>query len=319
MVVDTELLPSAAAAASPVTPIADRCLYLLGRPTLKQWIRFAREEGKAPLATGAAVDRWNAARALIEARTRTEAGIADAPETIKLGPSYRPLLTQFLKDPLIRHGFNTLPTEVVLVPLDRLVVWQHHIDLSHVERLVATIGPGRSGEELFPICLPFEHPTPPVVWDAVSSKKFVFRSPSNDLRFLGTMSLEAANIQDHPPPGALVGVVGLAVGFGSNFLNAIQAEGRLILHNGSHRAYALRQLGYTHVPCIVQHVGSREELTLVASDQVRKHPEEHLTAPRPPILPDYFDPDLQATLEVHRRARQITVRFEVEEEFVPTP
>lgn len=301
----------------PVTSGGDRTIYLLGRPTLKQFLRFVREEGVDPPSSADALELWNAAYAHVRELEGTEGGIADAPAYERLGPEYHPLLRDFLRDPLIRHGFNTVPTEVALVPLDRLVVWQHHIDLGHVDRLVASIRPDLTPEELFRVCLPFEHPTPPVEWCRVSEKKFIFRSPSNDLRFLGPMELGAENILDHPPPGALVGVVGLAVGFGSNFLNAIRAEGRLILNNGSHRAYALRRLGYTHVPCIVQHARSREELTLVASSQVRKYPDEHLTARRPPMLPDYFDPALQLTLPVHRRARQVTIRFEVEEEFAP--
>jgi hypothetical protein len=107
------------------------------------------------------------------------------------------------------------------------------------------------------------------------------------------------------------------VGFGSNFLNAVSAEGRLILTNGSHRAYALRHLGVTHAPCIVQHAKNRDELELVASSQVRKDPDLYLKVPRPSMLPDYFHPELQITLPVHQRTRQVTVRFEVDEEFVP--
>lgn len=301
----------------PETPAIDRSLYLLGRPTLRQFLRFVRDEGVDPPSRAEALELWNGAYARIQARERTERGIADAPPYERLGPDYHPLLREFLRDPLVRHGFNTVPTEVALVPLDRLVVWQHHIDLSHVERLAATLRADLSDEELFRVCLPFDHPAPPVGWCQAGAKKFVFRSPSNDLRFLGPMELDPGNIVRHAPPGALVGVVGLAVGFGSNFLNAIKVEGRLLLNNGSHRAYALRRAGYSHVPCIIQHARSREELTLVGSTQVRKYPDEHLTALRPPMLPDYFDPELQLTLEVHRRARQVTIRFEVEEESVP--
>src|SRR5216117_4617056 len=98
-------------------------------------------------------------------------------------------------------------------------------------------------------------------------------SPSNDLRFLGTMPMESNHIKDYAPPGNLVGVVGIAVGFGSNFLNAVCAENRIILNNGSHRAYALRDMGFTHVPCVVQHVSTRDELDLVAPAPVRRDPD----------------------------------------------
>jgi hypothetical protein len=47
-------------------------------------------------------------------------------------------------------------------------------------------------------------------------------------------------------------VVAIAVGYGANFLAAAHVEGRLILWNGSHRAYALRAAGHTHVPCLIK-------------------------------------------------------------------
>ena len=142
-------------------------------------------------------------------------------------------------------------------------------------------------------------------------------SPSNDLRYLGVMPLEGRQIQNAPPPGDLVGVVGLAVGFGSNFLNAFYADRRLVLNNGSHRAYALRRLGITHVPCIVQHVSTRSQLDVVAATAVQRNPDFYLQRARPPMLPDYFDARLHMVMPVHRRVRQVTLRFEIEEEYVP--
>jgi hypothetical protein len=151
----------------------------------------------------------------------------------------------------------------------------------------------------------------------VDEGKYVFQSPSNDLRFLGPRGLDPEDVTDQGSHGGMVGMVGLEIGFGSNFLNAVHAEGRLILTNGSHRAYALRKLGVTHVPCIIQHAATRDELELVASSPVRKDPDAYLKAPRPSMLPDYFHPELQMTLAVHQRLRQVTVRFQVEEDFVP--
>ncbi len=106
------------------------------------------------------------------------------------------------------------------------------------------------------------------------------------------------------------------VGFGSNFLNAIQAEGRLVLNNGSHRAYALRDLGIMHAPCIVQHVSRREELE-VLNQQLHAEPDRYLKAARPPMLKDYFDPLLRAVLQVPRRKRQVKVTFGIKVLDVP--
>jgi len=114
-----------------------------------------------------------------------------------------------------------------------------------------------------------------------------------------------------------VGVVGIAVGFSANFLNALYAEKRLILNNGSHRAYALRQLGVSHVPCIVQHVPSREALDVVGPAALRRDPDGYLRQPRPPMLKDYFDTRVHTVLPVRRRTHQVTIRVKVEASSLP--
>jgi len=294
-------------------------LYLIGRPTLKQFLRFARNHAVDPPDEGTLTDEWQAAHEFARTLEKEEAGAPDHPPITKLELNSRnePLLREFLKDPLVRNGFNTVPTEVAFVELDRLVVYQHHIDLTYVRLLERELGPSPSEEQIFRTSLLHDHPQPPVKWSRVQRNRFVFMSPSNDMRFLGTMKLQAGNITDYPPPGNLAGVVGLAVGFGSNFLNAIYAENRLILNNGSHRAYALRKIGVTHVPCIVQHVSSREKLDVVAGSEVMDRPDYYLKHPRPSMLRDYFNPKLHKVMPVHRQLRQITVKFEVDTVDVP--
>jgi hypothetical protein len=323
--------PSVAAVASPVeapaapagrmssSPAvqADESLYLIGRPPIRHVLRFARTQGVNPPNEGSVIDAWRAAHAALRQIEKDEAGCADDPPITRLGPEYEPLLIQLLKDPLVRHGFNAVPTDVAMVELDRLVVYQKHIDITYARKVEERLGPAPTDTEVFRTCLPYDHPQPPVEWAPAGNDKFVFMSPSNDLRFLTAMQLKAGNITNYPPPGVLAGVLGLAVGFGSNFMNAIYSQKRLILNNGSHRAYALRKLGVTHVPCIIQHASSRHELQLVAPSQVRHDPDFYLRRSRPPMLKDYFNPRLRIVLPVKRTLRQVVVRFEVEEHYVP--
>jgi hypothetical protein len=295
---------------------AEQSLYLIGRPPLKQFLKFVRNYAVDPPGESALTDAWQAANAVVRQLEKQEAGVADDPPLGKLGPEYEPLLIEFLKDPLVHNGFNTVPTEVAIVELDRMVVYQEHIDVTHTGRVEQRLGAKPSPADVFRTCLPYDHPQPPVRWSRVSDGKFVFLSPSNDLRFLGPMGLQPGQLKEERGNN-LVGIVGLSVGFGSNFMNAIYAEKRLILHNGSHRAFALRQMGVTHVPCIVQHVASRDELEVVAPSSVRRDPDLYLKHVRPPMLKDYFNPQLRMVMPVHRRLSQVTVRFEVEEDFVP--
>src|SRR5712671_107553 len=190
---------------------ADENLYLNGRPTMKDFIRYVRNHAVHSPGEGTLVEEWQAANDVVRALEKDEAGCADhAPiNKIEVNSKYEPLLIEFLKDPLIRNGFNTVPTEVAMVELDRLVVYQKHIDLTFVRQLQNKLGPAPTEEEIFRTCLPYNHPSPPVKWTLVHQDKAIAVSPSNDLRFLGTMALEAENITDYPPPGTLAGVLGL--------------------------------------------------------------------------------------------------------------
>jgi len=309
--------PPTSDSASGGSPATDEYLYLTGRPRLKQLIKFVKAHAVAPPSDATLTDLWHTAHRVVQRLETEEAGIADDPPRERLGPESEPLLIEFLKDPLVRNGFNTVPTEVAMVELDRLVVYQKHIDLTFVRQLERELGPAPTDEQIFRACLLHNHSQPPAKWARVRQDAFVFMSPSNDLRFLGVQPLETGHLKTDPPHGRPVGIVGLTVGFGSNFLNAICAERRLILNNGSHRAYVLRKLGVTHVPCVIQHASSREEVDLVAAEQVRRDPDLCLKHPRPPMLKDYFTPELHMVFAAYRRLRHVTVRFQVEEYSVP--
>src|SRR6266404_5387741 len=214
--VESNITPAIARKSVELSPAdaADENLYLNGRPTMKDFIRYVRGHAVQPPGEGILVEEWQAANDVVRALEKDEAGCADHPPIIKIeiNSKYEPLLIEFLKDPLIRHGFNTVPTEVAMVELDRLVVYQKHIDLTFVRQLKNKLGPAPSDEEIFRTCLPYNHPQPPAKWSRVHHDTFVFVSPSNDVRYLKTMPLEAHHIEGYPHPGALVGVVGLAVG-----------------------------------------------------------------------------------------------------------
>jgi hypothetical protein len=173
----------------------DQTLYLIGRPTLKQYLRFVRSNVIDPPGDGFLTEEWERASNHARMLANDEAGYADNPPITPIDvQKYEPLLTEFLKDPLVQHGFNTLPSEVAVVELDRLVVYQHHIDLTYVQDLERMLGTGPSEERVFRACLLHDHPRPPVRWMKIRKDSVTFLSPSNDMRFLGTMKLRPDNI-----------------------------------------------------------------------------------------------------------------------------
>ena len=300
--------------------VVHECVYLTGRPPLSDFRHFMTvvAENGHRADEGPLIEEWRAAAAHIAELRRQEAGIADNPRIEPLPRRLEALRDRVLEDPIFRHAFPVVPTDIGLVELDQLVVWQKWVDRGHLDLLKQRLGPSPSDEDIFKMCLPFEHPKPPMKWMQTHKDSFVLVSPSNDLRFLDSVVLDPSQVVGRSPTGAEAAIIGLVVGFGSNFLNAVHAENRLVLVNGTHRAYSLRSMGVTHAPCIIQHVSTRDELQAAATSDLKANPDLYLRHPRPSMFRDYFNPKLSKIVPVLRRLRQVTVKFTVDASDFPS-
>lgn len=299
--------------------LVDEHVFLIGRPPLDQYLGFITvqtvDASTADLRS--LTDEWRSANDHIHDLENQEAGLADAPGITQPSSHLRNLVDQVLADPIFQRSFNIVPTDIGMVELDRLVVFQKDINLSYVRQIQKGLGSNPKDEEIFRVCLPFDHPQPAADGGRIANNAYMFVSPSTDLRFLEPVLLKFDQISGHRPQGPVAGVIALLVGFGSNFLNAIHAENRLVLNNGSHRAFALREIGITRVPCVIQHTSRREELNVIASQPLLQSPDDYLKAPRPPLLKDYFDGRLRKVVKVARRLRQVKIAFQVEQIDIP--
>ena len=113
-------------------------------------------------------------------------------------------------------------------------------------------------------------------------------------------------------------MIGVVVGYGSNYLNALYDDdhGRMVLNDGYHRACALLELGVTHAPCIVQTVSRRDELDIAARQVVANDPGYFFNGPRPPLLRDYADPHIAKLVAVKRLTKTVEVSIDVREFYV---
>lgn len=298
----------------------DPTLFLSGRPPMGEFIQFLQTqtlEGAAADA-GNLADQWRVARNRIDELTANEAGIADIPVASELPVSLGGLASALLNDPLTRQTFGVTPTSVEMVELDKLVVYQKMINLTYAGQLQSLVGDAPTEEALFQFALPMDGRYDPVpnaapmsfgphgalLWGAVS--------PSSDFRVLNTMLLDPTQISGLSVNGRPTHVFAVAVGYGSNLLSAIRIGSRLVLRNGSHRAYALRASGVSHAPMLVQDIPSNEESELLPPE-VQQHRDLYLAHPRPPLLRDYFDAELHIVVSVPRKAKQVRVQVGYEE------
>ena len=132
------------------------------------------------------------------------------------------------------------------------------------------------------------------------------------MRFLGATLVDPAAIKGLSVQGHARAVIALSVGFSSNVLNVIRLGNRVVLNNGHHRAYALRAMGLTHVPCVIQVCASHEELREAASSEICDNSDLYYEAPRPPLLRDFDRPDLTRAFTTARLQRQVSVQFKSE-------
>jgi hypothetical protein len=289
--------------------------WLLGQPPLENYLEFVEELtiGGADIPRSKLVDEWRAANDYYGELEKTEAGIADEVEIHDLEPAMRPLADEVISDGRFCRSFDTLPTRFAMVELDRLMVGHPYVSVHHTARLKTRINKSSTPEALFRFCLPTDRSEAPVQMRRTGPRSFQFWSASSDFRFQEHALLRPDQINGFDTFGPISGIVGLMVGYGSNFLTAIESDNRLVLHNGHHRAYALRELGFTHAPCIVQTATRWDELKLVAARAVREDPAFYFRAARPPLLKDFFDPNIRKVLRVPKITSVVEISFDVNE------
>lgn len=293
-----------------VTAPAAEMLYLLGQPHLGDFLDFVKENvvGGTRMCPRLLTDEWRAANEIYYQLEETEAGIADSAERLPLDPALAPLADELRADSFFRNTFDALPMAIELVELDKLIVSQVHIASSFSAQRARLLGRAPSAEALFRYCLPVARDLPPVRIERADGK-YVFSSESTDLRAHEPMLIRPQTSGLPDGTGPIAGMIGLPVGFGSNFLTAIRSDNRLVLHNGYHRAHSLRSLGITHAPCLVETVTRKDELRVAATEKVSADPEFYFRAKRPPILRDYFDPRLAKGFKLRPRRTVVEVEF----------
>ncbi|MFC3694363.1 hypothetical protein [Chenggangzhangella methanolivorans] len=292
-----------------------RRVRLLGQPQLQDYLDFVREKAvdghKADVR--ALVDEWRAANDHYYDLETAEAGAADEIEIREIDPSCAPLAERLFAEPRFAQAFAELPVRLALVELDRLVVSQLSVSLDFAEGLARGLGPTPTPEALFRFCQNVDRAEAPVDMRRLDDGRWLFSSESTDFRAHEPSLLAPVEARDLAVADPVMALVGVAIGYGSNFLHAVEADGRLILQNGYHRAYALRSLGVTHAVCAIQTVTRRDELRLVACETVVGAPEFYCRAARPPLLKDYFDPRIAKVLHVRKVTRMIEVALKVRE------
>jgi hypothetical protein len=258
-------------------------------------------------------DQWRAANDRVHALELTEAGAADGIATTPLPDSLRDREVALLADAAITATYSVVPVELALVELDRLVVFQKFIDLGYVGQLAERLPDEPGVEDLFDFGLPLDgRYDPPTAGGQIGANGWGFTSRSTDFRVLGQQLIDPRSVAGLNVSGRPTAVVAVSIGYGTNILSAIRVDGRLILHNGSHRAYTLRAAGQKQVPCLIQNVTRSEELEALLGPEVLQRLDLYLSAARPPMLRDYFDERLHVRIPAPHIGRHVQIAMQAQ-------
>ncbi len=292
----------------------DEALCLLGATRLADFITFVREGtiGGRERDKGELADLWRQAAKAFEVLQTSEAGIADSPPVKPLSGVLQSHVKKLAKLAHFQRTFSAVPVAFGMVELDKLVVYQQRISGSTVSKMTDTLGVPLSDAALAELCLPL---TPSDAGFRVALEedgRFIFISDTHDARFQGAQLVKPSDVKGLKVHGHSQAVVALSVGFTTNVLNVVRYGSRMVLNNGYHRAFALRQLGVTHAPCLIQVCAHWEDVGLAGSRDMVDNGPLYFSSARPPLLKDYANPALTQAFPAKRLHRQIRLSYEVE-------
>jgi hypothetical protein len=260
---------------------------------------------------------WTALRPRVAELVSVEGGLAESSIVTPVPDQCAAQLQEYVDNPQFRASFSSLPSTFGVVPIDTLIAPQRTVHREYVARLAAQFTKAPDLETLLKFCVAPTRAMDPIQHLEVGANAHVFSSPNSDIRFLGAF-LKGLTPEDWAYAvhgGIPVAAIVAFVGYGSPSVNVFRVGGRLVLNNGFHRLFALRSIGVTHAPVVVQDVANS---ALEFPAQVSGLPKEYLLqVPRPVLMKDFFESDFAISLKVKNRIKSVTIQVQVGQHDVP--
>jgi hypothetical protein len=269
------------------------------------------------------MDEWEKVQSRVTEVLAREAGLAETVSVAPVPEEHVGIVDTYISDPLFRKTFSGLPIRVGVVEVDKLVAGQRMVNLGYVERLTGQYGSSPTFEDLLRICVSPHRDMEAIQHLEVAPNTHVFSSPNSDIRFLGAFVKRHLTSEDLElaeagglPAAAIVAFVGYGGASVNVFAASVPSGRRLVLNNGFHRVYALRRLGVTHIPVVIQEVRNAQ---LEFPPQVAQLPREYLLgAPRPSLMKDLFEQEFTVTLRVLDRIKIVSMGIGLNQHEVPS-
>ena len=303
------------AAASPIPARAVRSLALLyGSLTQMELNTYLEVVSDAEARKQEIKRLWLASTEAFQKLAAAEAGLPESIEVRPLDGKWDEYLAAVRKNPAFAKTFANAPISFAEVEIDKLVAGQRIVHLHWTQKVKEKGIP----ENLPAFCLEPGQDSTPITIARTASTAFTASSNNPNMRFLGVQEkVYEASALDYHPGGQPVHAITLLLGYGLSTINVYRVGRRLILGNGFHRLYALRALGVTHAPVVIQEI-THPRLEMPAN--VGDVPSERLiNMPRPAVMRDFFNDGLVCTITQKPYIKTMQVVWATNEAFVPVP
>ena len=248
---------------------------------------------------------------LLQKRAKAEERIKVLPPLIDQMSAGRPItdaeaiaeIEKVMERPDCKQNYPAGTWTARLMEISKLIPFQPHLDVAYAESLgPPDLSPSRllSGIKL---CFSDRHGTS-FGLNVDESQKSITITGINP-----TMQVRGVECGQQEQDGPFA--VSLLISGRPNIVEVSQFGERCFLASGYHRVYRMMKAGFSYVPCIVREARALSE---TGGRGPGFFPESALTAPRPPLFPDFADKVLG--IIVPFRARTKVIRIRPDEYFV---
>lgn len=213
---------------------------------------------------------------------------------------------------------------IKLVRIDELIALQNSVNTNRANNLAKKISKDTSVEELLDYNFDFSRKPSIINSQLTSQNVMVFSTTDHDVRHgkieVRKIPMWDGNGTDSPMVSALV--IPIVEGEPSVYCLRTYAPMQMpdgsvkniyfmTLMNGIHRAYAYKSRGIEYMPCLIIDPTSASETDMLMGNWSQERKIQNASQ-RPPLMKDFFNPELTEKFKVRKKLMCIRVEFKIE-------
>ncbi|MBI1829725.1 MAG: hypothetical protein HY222_00685 [Thaumarchaeota archaeon] len=213
---------------------------------------------------------------------------------------------------------------IKMVKIEALITLQNSVNLDRATKLTHKIKKNATIDELLDYTFDFNRKAPEIRSHIISNTAVLFSTTDHDVR-PGKIEVRKINrYTENDENGSKIPALVIPIVEGESFIYCIRtwtmapmSDGTmkkiyfLTLQNGIHRAYALRSLGIEYMPCLIIDPATAGETNILTVNWSPERLQQNVTQ-RPPLMKDFFNPELTEKFNVPKTMRCIKVEWKIE-------